>query len=75
MQRQSPNTLDLIDREVKILQKLSVLKLENIVKIYDCYKSEDFIYIVMELCNQGTLDNILEKKEFLTEKEAVKILY
>lgn len=42
----------------------------NIVKCYDIYEDEKYIYIVMELLQGGELFDQILKKEKFSEKEA-----
>lgn len=46
------NDEKLLKREIAILKKISH---ENIVKLYDIYENDDYIYITMELCSGGSL--------------------
>ena len=49
--------------EVEVMQKFDH---PNIVKYYDVIKTSNFWYIVMEYCNSGTLENVIEynKKKY-----------
>jgi serine/threonine protein kinase len=47
----------------KIYDEINIMKSldhPNIVKYYDVYKDEDYMYIVMEYCNAGTLNDIIK---------------
>ncbi|MFS8033967.1 putative protein kinase CAMK-CDPK family [Helianthus anomalus] len=69
-----PIAVEDVKREVKILQALNGH--ENVVKFYNAFEDESFVYIVMELCEGGELlDRILSKKESrYTEKDAAIVV-
>jgi serine/threonine-protein kinase ULK/ATG1 len=46
----------------------------NVVAIYDVQKTTNNLYIIMEFCNQGTLEEYLHKKSNLSESEAKMFL-
>ncbi|KAH7299435.1 hypothetical protein KP509_24G011200 [Ceratopteris richardii] len=55
-----PIAVEDVKREVKILKVLSGH--ENIVRFYDAFEDDDYVYIVMELCEGGELlDRILAR--------------
>ena len=60
--------------EVNLLMKLDH---PNIIKLYEVYENEEYIYLIMELCTGGELfESILEKTEkgkSFTEKEAASL--
>lgn len=47
-----------INNEIKISDSL---KHENIIKLYDCFQDEDYIYLVLELAEHGQLFSKLRK--------------
>lgn len=47
---------------------------ENIVKLYDIYQTMNNMYIVTELCQDGDLYRLLQKKRKLSEAEAKSYL-
>lgn len=55
--------IDVVDREIKIVTKLIDMAnpYKNIVTYYDVIKSSTTMYIVMELCPDGTLASLLVK--------------
>lgn len=56
-----------LHRELSILSKLDHA---NIAKYFENYEDEDFLYICMELCQGGDLEQFMEKKgRPLYEKE------
>jgi serine/threonine protein kinase len=57
---QKNNILQKIDQEVSIMQKINH---PNIVKYYDVIKSNDYLYIVMEYCNNGSLEDVIKYHE------------
>ena len=57
---------DLVNQEAKLL---SLIDSDFVVKYYDFFEEEDIIYIVMEFCERGDLENFLEQK-----KKSVKFL-
>ncbi|KAF5753039.1 calcium-dependent protein kinase 28-like [Tripterygium wilfordii] len=61
-------------REVKILQALTGH--ENVVQFHNAFEDENYVYIVMELCEGGELlDRILAKKDSrYTEKDAAVVV-
>ena len=44
-----------------------------LVKHYDCFRTDTYVYIVMELCQGGTLYDLLEKNT-LTEAKVKEIM-
>eukprot|EP00249_Psilotum_nudum_P022482 c28533_g1_i1 orf=588-2150(+) len=69
-----PISVEDVKREVKIMRALSGH--ENIVQFYEAFEDDEYVYIVMELCEGGELlDQILAKKDSrYSEKDAAKIL-
>ncbi|EFJ17487.1 calcium dependent protein kinase 28 [Selaginella moellendorffii] len=69
-----PISIEDVKREVKILDALSGH--ENVVQFHAAFEDDEFVYIVMELCEGGELlDRILAKKEGrYTEKDAAVIV-
>ena len=58
----SDNVLDTIQKEINILKSLDH---PNIIKVYEFFKTEKYIYIINELCTGGELfDKILDVKYF-----------
>jgi serine/threonine-protein kinase ULK/ATG1 len=43
-------------QEINVLRKL---KHKNIVAFIDAKKTEDFMYLVTEYCNQGTIEDLI----------------
>ncbi|KAG0490032.1 hypothetical protein HPP92_006895 [Vanilla planifolia] len=69
-----PIAVEDVKREVKILEALKGH--ENIVHFYNAFEDENYVYIVMELCEGGELlDRILAKKDSrYTEKDAAIVV-
>ncbi|KRX08017.1 Rab-GTPase-TBC domain [Pseudocohnilembus persalinus] len=75
--------LQAIGSEVNILQQISLMGRQNpcpfIVNIYDCFETGNSIYIILEFCNQGDVQQLYNKRKQegnpLSEKESKKILY
>lgn len=69
-----PIAVEDVKREVKILKALAGH--ENVVQFYNSFEDDNYVYIVMELCEGGELlDRILSKKDSrYTEKDAAKVV-
>ncbi|KRX10964.1 Protein kinase-like domain [Pseudocohnilembus persalinus] len=65
----SAKYLDLIKREISILQKLTHNK--YIVKLYDVARTNNNLYIFLEYCSDGDLKEYIKSRKCLSEKEAV----
>ena len=59
------------EHEVGILSKI---KNPNVVQFIETIKTKTHIYTVYELCTGGTLEELLDRRKYLTEKEAFQIL-
>lgn len=46
----------------------------NIIKLYDCYETDDFVYLVTDCCEGGELFYYITKAKHVTEAEAAKIM-
>ncbi|KMT09610.1 hypothetical protein BVRB_6g130630 [Beta vulgaris subsp. vulgaris] len=69
-----PIAVEDVKREVKILKALAGH--ENVVQFHNAFEDENYVYIVMELCEGGELlDRILAKKDSrYTEKDAAVVV-
>ncbi|MCO5583133.1 hypothetical protein L7F22_037041 [Adiantum nelumboides] len=69
-----PIAVDDVRREVKIMGLLSGH--ENVVQFHEAFEDDDYVYIVMELCQGGELlDRILAKKDVrYSEKDAAIVV-
>jgi serine/threonine protein kinase len=66
---------DLISQIVNEVKVMSLLtKCQYIIKLIDHFEDETNLYLVMELANQGTLADMLNKYGSLKEKVAAKIM-
>ena len=64
------NSVSDIENEVRILEKL---KHENVIRLIEARKEEDDMeYIVLEHCEGGTLQELIEKRT-LRESEAKNV--
>ena len=55
---------------------LKIAKHPNIIKLYDIFENEHFIFIIMEYCQGGDLFSYIEKRGFkLKEDFAAKIIH
>ena len=74
LQKNKLSDYNSLKREISIMIKLDH---PNIIKLYEYYETETFIYLIMELCTGGELfDTIIERTESgkpFTEKEAAEI--
>jgi serine/threonine protein kinase len=62
------NTIKSIKIEAEIMKKLDH---PNIVKFYDLVKTDDYLYIIMEHCNYGTLSDVIKYNEEMHLKKSV----
>ncbi|KAF9978768.1 Cell cycle serine/threonine-protein kinase cdc5/MSD2 [Actinomortierella ambigua] len=53
--------------EIKIHQ---ALRHENIVRYYTCFEDDNFVYLLLELCESKTLMDLLKRRKVVTEPEA-----
>ena len=72
------NFLEGVDLE-QIKSEIDILKIAkhpNIIKLYDVYENEKYIYIIMEYCLGGDLFSYIEKRNFkLSEERAAEIIH
>jgi len=60
--------MELLRREIEVLK---VCQHPNIIRFFDVFENQDYIYIVMELLSGGDLFRYLQKREFqISEKRA-----
>lgn len=57
--------------EVEILRQMDH---PNIVRVYEYFQDEKYIYIVMELCTGGELLDIILRKKVLSEQQAARYM-
>ncbi|KAK8692587.1 hypothetical protein V6N13_076044 [Hibiscus sabdariffa] len=71
--RVKPNTqADEVRREIKVLQRLSGQK--NIVRIKGVYEDNLCVHIVMEFCGGGELLNLINEKQYFSERETAELI-
>ena len=62
-----------IKSEIDILK---IAKHPNIIKLYDVFENEKYIYIIMEYCQGGDLFSYIEKRDFkIKEERAAEIIH
>jgi serine/threonine protein kinase len=61
--------LELLRREIEVLK---VCQHPNIIKFYDVFENEHYIYIVMELLRGGDLFRYLQKQSFVISEERAR---
>ena len=65
--------LELVKTEMDVLK---ISQHPNIIKLYDIFENEDFIYIIMEYCGGGDLFSYIKKRGFkLQEERACEIIH
>lgn len=60
---------------IKLSKETRKTNFPYIVKIYDCFRTENSIYMILEYCGEGDLEGLLRAKKYLPEKEATEIIY
>ena len=70
------SNVEKIQREISILKKVDH---PNIIKLYEVFEDDKYIYLIMEQCKGGELFdkiiNHIQKKKMFSEKEAASIFY
>ena len=70
------SNIEKIQREISILKKVDH---PNIIKLYEVFEDDKYIYLIMEQCKGGELFdkiiNHIQKKKMFSEKEAASIFY
>lgn len=57
----------LLEKEIKILRELTELQHENVVALMECIDHPTHVYLVMEFCNGGDLQDYLVVQKSLNE--------
>ena len=65
-----PRLNEMTKNELDILSKI---RNPNIIRFVEMLKTVNNVYIVYELCNGGTLEELMTKKKYLQEKESLDI--
>lgn len=63
----SVKTKDKLLSEIKIHK---VLKHPNVVQFIDCFEDDTNVYILLEICENNSLMNMLKRRRYFTEPEA-----
>ncbi len=71
MKRFSASGLEMLEKEIEILQKLNH---PNIIKLYLVHRTQNHTYLVTELCKHGDLQAYISRKGKLTEEVAGSIM-
>lgn len=61
----------MLEGEIEALKKLNH---PCILKCHDIFSTANNCYIITEFCNEGDLENLLKKREKLSEEEALPII-
>jgi tRNA A-37 threonylcarbamoyl transferase component Bud32 len=75
MSKKEMKTLDLelVRTEIEILK---ICQHPNIIRLYDVFENEEYIYIIMEHCGGGDLFSYIEKRSFkVEEKRAAQLIH
>lgn len=67
----NPKAIELVDNEIIILQTCDS---PYIVKLLQYERTADFLYLVLEYCNEGDLSLYLDEKGTIEESQAVEFL-
>ena len=67
--KNAPKLHEMTKNEVDILTKIDN---PHIIKMQKVLKTQNHIYIIYELCTGGNLEELLDKKKFLPEAEALE---
>lgn len=62
--------ISLLEHEVKIMKKVNHV---NIIHLEEVFETAEKMFLIMELCTNGALDEVLKEKGCFTEKEALEI--
>ena len=61
-----------LENEIRLMQRVDH---PNIARLYEVYDEQNYIYMVLELCPNGDLYDMIIRNGHLTEKEASEIMY
>jgi serine/threonine protein kinase len=65
--------MELVKTEIDILK---ICQHPNIIRLYDIFENNEFIYIIMEFCSGGDLFSYIEKRGFrLQEPRAAQLIH
>lgn len=71
----TPRGIKLVDDEIAIIERIKDNNHENIVKFYDVIRSSSAVYIIMEYCDSGTLQDLFNEKILWKENIAQYYFY
>jgi len=71
IKRDTVEDAETFKNEINILMNLDHA---SIIKLYDVYESNDFIYLITDCCEGGELFHYITKTKHLTENEAAQIM-
>lgn len=60
------------EREVNSLTKLDH---PNVIRLYDFFSEDDYMFLVLEYCSGGTLENKIKRKEEISSSEKKSICF
>jgi len=63
--------LENLDHEIKIMK---IVDHKHCIKLFDCYVTATYTYLVMDLCVGGELFDVLTKKKSFSEEETSNII-
>ena len=55
---------------IKLSKETKKTNFPYIVKIYDCFRTENNIFMILEYCDEGDLEGLLKTRKSIPEKEA-----
>ena len=64
-----------IEREIHVLKEVSAYDNPYLLKIYDYFESYNNRYVVLEFCDSGDLQDVLNREKRLPEERALEISY
>lgn len=71
LKKDSDKLLQSLKTEIDIMKKV---KHDNLVQLYDVRKSANNIYLFLELCNRGSLEDLIKKQNKLSEEEVCEVV-
>lgn len=66
-------TMDITDSLLQEINVMRKLKHNNVVSFIDAKKNDDFMYLVTQYCNQGTIEDLVSQRQ-LSEEEVLSYL-
>lgn len=66
-----PKDRDRVDREMRVMRQLSGHR--GVVQLLECAETSQYIYIVMEYCQGGSLLDAVRERRHLPEQEAARL--